>query len=95
MHMLHLFKVVVERIEEVEQQFLGVLLGVVVELGEDGAQHRPGLHRSTAGATSQPHLLQQAAEHHSDPALGPAQDRGLTTDSHESESESVVEGGLT
>lgn len=34
---LHLFEVVVECIEEKEQQFMGILLGIVVELGEDGA----------------------------------------------------------
>jgi len=59
----NLFEVVVERVEEKEQQLLGVLLGVVVELGEYGAHHRPGLHRGTAGAAPQPHLLQQAGKH--------------------------------
>lgn len=70
--LLHLFEVIVECIEEKEQQFLGVLLGVVVELGEDGAQHRSGLHRGTAGAPSHPHFLQQAHKHLGHPALRPA-----------------------
>lgn len=65
----HLFEVIMEGIEEEEQQFLGVLLQVVVELGEHGAQHRPGLHRGTAGALSQPHLPQQADKHLGHPAL--------------------------
>ena len=68
----HLLQVVVERVQEKEQQLLGVLLGVVVELGEDGAQHRPGLHRGTAGAPAQPHLFQQAHKHLGHLALGPA-----------------------
>lgn len=68
---LHLFDVVVEGVEDKEQQFLGVLLGVVVELGEDGAQHRPGLHWGAAGAPSQPHLLQQADKHLGHTALRP------------------------
>lgn len=61
-----------EGIEEKEHQFLGILLGIVVELGEDGAQHRPGFHSGTAGAPSHPHLLQQAHKNLGHPALGPA-----------------------
>ena len=70
--LLLLFEIVVERVEKEEQQLLGVLLGVVVELWQDGAQHRPGLHRGTAGAPSQPHLLQQADKHLGHTALRPA-----------------------
>lgn len=55
---LHLFEVVVKCIEEEEQQLLGILLGVVVELREDGEEHGPGLHGGTAGAPARPHLLQ-------------------------------------
>lgn len=88
-----------ESIEEREQQLLGVLLGVVVELGEDGAHHRSGLHRGTTGTPSQPHLLQQAHECLGHLALRPAgtevkpagkRDRHLS-----SESDRKVAGGLT
>lgn len=70
--LLHLFEIIMERINEKQQQLLGVLLGVVFELREDGAQHRPGLHRGTAGASAQPHLLQEADKHLSNPTLRPA-----------------------
>lgn len=56
--LVHLFEVFVEHIEQKEQQFLCILLGIVVELWQQGAQHRSGLHRATTGASPQPHLLQ-------------------------------------
>lgn len=49
-----------ERVEEKEQQLLGVVLRLVVELGQDGVEHGCGLHWSTTGAPAGPHLLQQA-----------------------------------
>lgn len=61
-----------QQVEQVQQQLMGVLLTVVVELGQDGAQNGPGLHRSAGGAAAQPHLLQQAKERHGHPALTPA-----------------------
>lgn len=76
---MHLSEVVVECVEQVKQQFLGVLLGIVVELWEDGAEHRPGLHRSTAGAAPHPHLLQQAHKHLGHTALRPARAEENTT----------------
>lgn len=58
-------------IEEEEQQLLGILLGVVVELREDGEEHGPGLLRGTAGAPARPHLLQQTHKNLHHPTLGP------------------------
>lgn len=50
---------------------MGILLGVVVELREDGEKHGPGLHGGTAGAPARPHLLQQTHENLHHPTLGP------------------------
>lgn len=61
-----------EYIEEKEQQLLGIMLGIVVEVRENGAQHRAGPHGGAAGASSHPHLLQQADKYLSHPALRPA-----------------------
>lgn len=75
----HLFQLVVECVEQKEHQFLCVLLGVVVELGEHGAHDGPSLHGGTAGAASQPHLLQQADKHLGHLALGPAPTKRLSS----------------
>lgn len=58
--------------EEEEQQLLGVLLAVVVELWKDGAQRGPGLDGGAAGAAAHPHLLQQARKRLHQPAFPPA-----------------------
>lgn len=61
-----------EHVEEEEQQLLGVVLRLVVELGQDGEEHGCGLHWSTTGASAGPHLLQQAHKGLDHSAVGPA-----------------------
>lgn len=68
----HLAEVFMQQVEHVQQQLVGVLLTVVVELRQDGAQDGPGLLRCADGAAAQPHVLQQAKEHNGHPALTPA-----------------------
>lgn len=61
-----------ELVEEEEQQLLGIMLRLVVELGQDGEEHGRGLHWSTAGALAGPHLLQQPHKSAGHSAVGPA-----------------------
>lgn len=69
---LHLLEVVVESVQEEEQQLLGVMLRLVIELGQDGEEHSRGLHWSTAGALAGPHHLQQPHKSAGHSAVRPA-----------------------
>lgn len=66
-----------QQVEQKQQQLLRVLLGVVVELWKDGAQHGPGFKGGAAGAPARPHLPQQARKHLRQPAFRPAQKKHL------------------